>query len=43
MLTDPLENNAEVIEITPAESGHVVKYLVDGVVYTGASVSKQLW
>jgi type II secretory ATPase GspE/PulE/Tfp pilus assembly ATPase PilB-like protein len=31
MLTDPLENNCEVIEIVPSESGYVVKYLVDGV------------
>lgn len=42
MLTDPLENHAEIIEIGPAEGGQVVKYLVDGVVYTGATVSKAL-
>jgi general secretion pathway protein E len=42
MLTDPLENNAEIIEVSPSEAGLTVKYLVDGVVYTGASVSKQL-
>jgi type IV pilus assembly protein PilB len=42
MLTDPLTNNAEVIEIGPVEGGVVVKYSVDGVTYTGASVSKTL-
>jgi general secretion pathway protein E len=42
MLTDPLENNADIIEIMPAEGGLMVKYSVDGVVYTGASVPKQL-
>src|SRR5262249_38605214 len=42
MLTDPLENHAEIIEISPAEGGQLVKYLVDGVVYNGASVTKAL-
>jgi type II secretory ATPase GspE/PulE/Tfp pilus assembly ATPase PilB-like protein len=40
MLTDPLENNADIIEIAPAEAGYIVKYSVDGVTYTGATVSK---
>jgi general secretion pathway protein E len=40
MLTDPLVNNAEVIDIGPSESGLSVKYAVDGVSYNGASVSK---
>ena len=42
MLTDPLENNADIIEIQPAEGGAQVKYNVDGVVYSGASVAKSM-
>ncbi len=40
MLGTPLENNAQIIEISPAESGSIVKYSVDGVGYSGAAVSK---
>jgi type IV pilus assembly protein PilB len=40
MLTDPLENNAEIIEVAPGAEGSVVKYSVDGVTYTGASIPK---
>ena len=36
MLTDPLNNNADVVEVAPSENGSTVKYSVDGVVYTGA-------
>lgn len=42
MLTVPLENNAEIIQVAPIEDGAVVKYSVDGVVYTGAMVSKTM-
>jgi general secretion pathway protein E len=42
MLTDPMVNNAEVIDIGPTEAGLTVRYTVDGVSYTGASVSKTL-
>ncbi len=42
MLTDPLTNNAEVIDVAPAESGSAVKYSVDGVSYPGASVTKEV-
>jgi len=40
LLTDPLVNNADVIELGPSENGYTAKYSVDGVTYTGASVSK---
>jgi len=40
MMTVPLENNAEIIEFSPSEGGYVVKYSVDGIAYTGATVSK---
>ena len=40
LLTDPLMNNAEVIDLAPSEGGVTVKYSVDGVTYTGATVSK---
>jgi len=40
MLTDPLVNNAEVIEIAPGENGVGVRYMVDGVFYNGASVPR---
>jgi type II secretory ATPase GspE/PulE/Tfp pilus assembly ATPase PilB-like protein len=42
MLTVPLENNAEIIQVAPTEDGSVVKYSVDGVVYTGNMVSKTM-
>ncbi len=42
MLTDPLINNAEVIDLAPSESGLSVKYMVDGVYYNGASVSRTI-
>lgn len=42
MLTDPLNNNADVIEVAPGEGGSTVKYSVDGVSYTGSSVGKTL-
>ena len=42
MLTDPLNNNADVVEVAPSENGSTVKYSVDGVTYTGASVGKQV-
>ena len=42
LLTDPLNNNADVIELGPTENGTVVKYAVDGVNYDGASISKNL-
>jgi general secretion pathway protein E len=42
LLTDPLVNNAEVIDIAPGEGGVGVKYIVDGVSYNGASVSKTI-
>ncbi len=40
LLTDPLTNNADVIDIGPTENGSSVKYTVDGVTYDGASVAK---
>jgi type II secretory ATPase GspE/PulE/Tfp pilus assembly ATPase PilB-like protein len=40
LLTDPLVNNAEVIDLGPSEGGISVKYVVDGVSYNGASVSR---
>lgn len=40
MLTDPLINNAEVIDVGPSENGLSIKYVVDGVSYNGASVPK---
>ncbi len=40
LLTDPMTNNAEIIDLAPSESGLSVKYVVDGVSYNGASVSK---
>jgi general secretion pathway protein E len=40
LLTDPLTNNADVIDLAPSEAGASVKYLVDGVTYDGASVAK---
>jgi type II secretory ATPase GspE/PulE/Tfp pilus assembly ATPase PilB-like protein len=40
MLTDPLVNNAEVIDIAPGENGLSVKYMVDGVFYNGATVQR---
>jgi type II secretory ATPase GspE/PulE/Tfp pilus assembly ATPase PilB-like protein len=40
MMTVPLENYAEIIEFSPSEAGYAVKYAVDGVAYTGATVSK---
>ncbi len=42
MLTDPLTNNAEVIELAPAEGGVIVTYSVDGVNYTGATVPRSV-
>jgi general secretion pathway protein E len=42
MLTDPLTNNAELVEVAPAEGGVAVKYAVDGVTYDGATVSKTI-
>ncbi len=42
MLTDPLTNNAEMIEVSPVEGGMTVRYSVDGVTYNGASVSKSV-
>ena len=42
LLTDPMVNNADVIDMAPSETGLTVKYSVDGVTYTGASVSKTL-
>jgi general secretion pathway protein E len=40
LLTDPLTNNADVIDLYPSEPGVTAKYSVDGVTYTGASISK---
>jgi type II secretory ATPase GspE/PulE/Tfp pilus assembly ATPase PilB-like protein len=40
MLTAPLENGAQVIEFAPNADGATVRYSVDGVVYTGATVAK---
>ena len=40
LLTDPLVNNADVMEVGPSEAGFTIKYAVDGVTYTGTSVSK---
>ena len=40
MLTDPLVNNAEVVDIAPGENGLAVRYMVDGVFYNGATVPK---
>jgi type II secretory ATPase GspE/PulE/Tfp pilus assembly ATPase PilB-like protein len=40
MMTVPLENYAEIIDFAPSEGGYVVKYSVDGVAYTGATVPK---
>jgi len=40
MLTDPMINNAEVIDISPSEAGLTVRYTVDGVSYTGSSINK---
>ena len=40
LLTDPLINNAEVIDLFPSEAGLTTKYTVDGVSYTGASINK---
>ena len=42
MLTDPMENHAQIVEVRPAESGAEVKYMVDGVVYNGAVMPKAL-
>jgi type II secretory ATPase GspE/PulE/Tfp pilus assembly ATPase PilB-like protein len=42
LLTDPLINNADILELGPSEAGITVKYMVDGVTYTGASVSKTI-
>ena len=42
MLTDPMENHAQIVEVRPAESGAEVKYMVDGVVYNGAVLPKAL-
>ena len=42
MLTDPLTNGADVIEIAPADAGAAVKYAVDGVTYDGASVNQNV-
>jgi type II secretory ATPase GspE/PulE/Tfp pilus assembly ATPase PilB-like protein len=42
LLTDPLTNNAEVIDMGPSESGLSAKYIVDGVSYNGATVSKTI-
>ena len=42
MLTDPLINQADQIDLSPTEAGSAVKYAVDGVSYDGASVSKSI-
>jgi type II secretory ATPase GspE/PulE/Tfp pilus assembly ATPase PilB-like protein len=42
LMTDPLVNNAEIIDLYPSEAGVTVKYAVDGVTYTGASISKTI-
>ena len=42
MLTDPLTNEADQIDLRPSEAGATVKYAVDGVSYDGASVSKNI-
>jgi general secretion pathway protein E len=40
LLTDPLINNADIIDLAPSEKGITARYSVDGVTYTGASVPK---
>ena len=42
MLTDPLTNNADAVEVAPAEEGSAVKYSVDGVTYPGVTLPKPL-
>jgi general secretion pathway protein E len=42
MLTDPLINNAEVVDIAPGENGLSVRYKVDGVFYNGATVPRAI-
>ena len=40
LFTDPLRRNAERIDLAPAESASAVRYMVDGVGYSGPSIAK---
>jgi general secretion pathway protein E len=40
LLTDPLRRNAERIDLAPSDSASVVRYMVDGVGYSGTSIER---
>jgi general secretion pathway protein E len=40
VLTDPLQKNAERIDVLPAEGAWGIRYFVDGVSYSGGSINK---
>ncbi len=40
LFTEPLRRNAERIDLAPSENGSIIRYVVDGVGYAGASVVK---
>ncbi len=40
LLTEPLRRNAERIDLVPADSGSAVRYIVDGVGYSGTTITK---
>jgi type II secretory ATPase GspE/PulE/Tfp pilus assembly ATPase PilB-like protein len=41
LLTDPMRRHAEVIELTPQEGAAAVRYTVDGMTYSGQSMSRE--
>jgi type II secretory ATPase GspE/PulE/Tfp pilus assembly ATPase PilB-like protein len=40
LFTEPLRRNAERIDLAPSENGSIIRYMVDGVGYSGATVVK---
>jgi type II secretory ATPase GspE/PulE/Tfp pilus assembly ATPase PilB-like protein len=40
LLTDPLRRNAERIDLAPVDGSSVVKYVVDGVSYSGSTIER---
>ena len=40
LLTPPMENGAQLVELVPSESGLTARYSLDGIVYPGATVTR---
>ncbi len=40
LFTEPLRRNAERIDLAPSENGSIIRYMVDGVGYSGATIVK---